>query len=247
MNFISDNNTKNNITPSWGLLGKSYRLAIKSYEQILILFLLPELVNILGGIYLGPINSRKFNINHLTDKQYVGIVLIVVWLILSLFNFVPAVYFRLNAVRNTKLPSLKQCYSQGMKQMWRILLVQFFAYLIIVIGLIAFIIPGVLFFRRYILSDYFAMDNPKLRLSQVLKKSSAETRPYAYSIFGAYGVVLSVTLLADLVLGGFVIGLVMAVLISYSTLFVPVLRYQEITAPISVSKQRAANKRQPKL
>ena len=245
MNLIDDNNTKNILTPSWNLLGKSYRLAIKSYEQILILFFLPQLFYILGAIYLGPINRHKFNLNHLTDKQYLGIAFIGVWLILSLFNFAPAVYFRLNTVRNTKLPSLKQCYGNGIKQMWRILLVQFLSYLIIVIGLVAFIIPGIMFFRRYVLSDYFAMDNPKLKILQILKKSSAETRPYAYSIFGAYGVVLSVNLLADLVLGGFVVGLVLAVLISYSTLFIPVLRYQEITEPISVSKQRAASNRQP--
>lgn len=152
-----------------------------------------------------------------------------VWAVISIINFAPSIYFRVEAVKARSLPSLRECYYEGLNQMWRVIISQVVAWVIIIVGILAFIVPGVLFFRRYVMTPFYTIDNPRLKLKDLLIKSSSETRPFMYSVYGAYGVVIIVNLAFQLLLGSFIIGDITAALLSYSVLFVPVLRYQEIS------------------
>lgn len=217
------------LTPSWNLVPQSYRLAIKAYEQIVVLFFIPFLFSVLGTIYIGRINISQIESNGLNSRQSLGVALMAVWLVISIINFAPAIYFRVEAVKARTLPSLRECYYEGLNQMWRVIASQVIAWFIIITGLFAFIVPGVLFFRRYVMTPFYAIDNPRLKLKDLFIKSSSETRPFMYAVYGAYGVVIIVNLAFQLLFGSFIIGDIIAALLGYSVLFVPVLRYQEIS------------------
>ena len=226
------------LTPSWNLFPRSYRLAIKSYEQITILFFIPLLFSVLGSIYLAPLSFSELMKHSLTSRQSIGAGLMLVWLLLSIFNFGPAVYFRVESVKSRTIPSLRECYKEGLARMWRLLAIEIVAYLLIFVGLIFLLVPGIIFFRRYSFSVFYAVDNPQLGIRKILSKSSSETRPFRYSVYGAYGVVFIVSFSLQLILGSYILGAIVAALLGYSVLFIPALRYQEISGFKSGSKPK---------
>lgn len=239
------------LTPSFSLLPKSYRLALKTYEQIAILFFIPSLLGTLGDIYASSLKYTQFVHFQLTNAQLIGLILLIVWVVLSLINFSPSVYFRVESSKDREPPTLKECYSIGFKKAAKILLSEIAAILIIAIGTIAFIIPGVLAFRRYIFSAYYAADNPQLSIRDILDKSAQETKPYSASVYATFGVVILYSFMLEYILGGFAIGSIIIIILNYLILFLPVLRYQEIvsinptTSFTSKINKRLSNPKKP--
>ncbi len=214
------------------LVGPSYRLAIKNYEPIAFLFFIPLLFKILGGFYLGNLviissKSHSIHFSAITTRNEIGLGLIIIWLSLSIINFAPSIYFRIHAA-DKQLPQVMICYREGFKIFWKVLFSELLFMLIVVLGLIAFILPGILLFRRYVFLPYYAAQNPNLSYRELFKLSSSQSTKFMYPIYGTYILVLIISLLASAVFGSSLIGDVAAALVSYSVLFVPVLRYLEI-------------------
>ena len=219
-------------TPSWQLVGPSYHLALKNYEAIAFLFFIPALFQILGGYYLGSllnINSKNHTIHlsTLTPREELGLALLIVWLVLSIINFAPSIFLRIHAA-DAKAPSVTTCYREGFKVFWKVLFSELIFLVIVGLGFIALILPGLLLFRRYVFAPYYAAQNPQLSFKEIFKLSSLQSSKFIYDIYGAYLVVLIISLLASAALGGYLIGSVAVALITYSVLFVPALRYLEI-------------------
>jgi hypothetical protein len=220
-------------TPSWQLLIPSYRLALKNYEPIAFLFFIPILFQILGSYYLGSFlefnhKSAPVHLSYMTPHDEIGIALMAAWLILSTINFPPAVYFRIQAASG-RTPSIKTCYEEGFKVFWKVLIAELMFLIIVAIGVSALVLPGILLFRRYVYLPYYAAQNPNLSFKELFKLSSSQSKPYIFHIYGTFIVVLLINFMADIALGGYLIGEVAIALITYSVLFVPVLRYLEIT------------------
>lgn len=223
------------LSPSWSLLVKSYRLSIKYYEQIGILLLLPVLFNILGTILVG-----KTNFNHLIlgPRQITGFILIFIWLVATIVNYPAINLLKVRVAREKKDVSIKELYKDSWSIFIKVWLTTLVSYILIAIGLVLFIVPGVLIFRRYYLSPFYAVENSNLSVKKILTKSTKQTQDYAYYVYGTAGVVLLINLILVIIFGNVAIGGIFIAILSYSVLFLPVLRYKEITAVNSSKKTK---------
>ena len=231
--------TLTQMTSSWDNVVPSITLAIKNYEQIAILFLLPSLFLILGSHFLGDpfIQKSKLVLNaHLNTQQEIGLILVVVWLLLSIINYPPAIYFRLKAVETDKSPSLTDCYRNGLKLFGRVWLSQIISWIIILVGIILLIIPGVVFFRRYILSPYYAAKYPNLKLVEIFRRSANQSKPFANYIYSTFVIIILINFVLSDILGPFTLGQVAAYILSYTVLFLPSLRFSEILKASTLRK-----------
>ena len=224
----NSNNLNNGLDSSWQLVPISIKIALQNYEQILFLFFIPGLISILAFNFIGTgLASSKINF---TPHQMIGIYILILSLVISFINFPASMYFRVRTVKYQKSLTIATCYRKGFKIFVKVWLVEIMTYVLITVGLIALIVPGVMLFRRFWLSPYYAVDNPNLSIREILVKSAKESKSHAYNIYATGGLLIIVSLFLSLVLGGSTIGMVLVYLLGYGFMFLPVLRYTAMTA-----------------
>lgn len=106
---------------------------------------------------------------------------------------------------------------------WKMLGLYIIMTLYIVIGLILFIIPGLIMLRRYLLAPYVMLDQ-KGSIKEAMDTSAAMTLPYSRSIYGIIGIMLLISLINVIPYLGWMIALVVGFLYSAA----PALRYDEL-------------------
>ncbi len=226
-------NNQRLLAPVGSLFGISFKLALKSIEQITILFFIPTLLLILGQLYAGKALTSFGQVIHL--HQAIGLGLIAVALIGALINYGPSLYFRSRTSLQGKPVSIIECYRIGIKTMIKLILASLLSLLVIIIGFVLLIVPGVLLLRRFIFVPYYVLDNPKLSLMKVFKLAASGTKNYEVSIYSLYGLILPVSFILKLFQEINIICSIAAVILSYTMLFMPALRYAEIIKDSKVS------------
>jgi hypothetical protein len=231
MSKTSQDNLKTG-TPTWELIKPSWHLLIKNYEQVAFFFFLPGLIFILGSFYFSKAHLSLYHFLHHPKYSFnliTGLVLIFVWLIISIVNYAPSLYFRIEAVKQSgNAPSVFDCYKAAFKYIGRAWLSEILTVISISIGLLALIIPGVIFFRSYILTPYYAVDNPKLTIKELFKQSRGQSVLFSKYIYTTYLMIWFYNLIGVILFGSFSLGSIGVELISYVVLFLPALRYMDI-------------------
>lgn len=220
---------------SFALIPKSIRLAIKNYDRIAFFYLIPFLIALLalrlGGINsLNQLSSKGIEVfyTHLTTRLLIAESLYLVVILISLINFPATIYFRIESVRNGVSPSIADCYKRALRLWPKLIAVEIVSTVIIFAGFLAFILPGIWLFRCLWLSPYYAIDNPNLSIYQILQKSRLETLPDQIYVYTTAGVVLVVSIILH-ALAFNLVGVLISTILSYGILFLPALRYQEIS------------------
>ena len=217
------------LTPSWDLIGPSWRILKDHFEQIIILFVLPPMLFILGNLLIGDTQGIH-HLHDVTSRQKLGFGVMGLAALWSIFNFAPSLYFRLKT-SSAKQVSIAECYRRGLPFFWRLAGLYLFLGIILLIGFLLLIIPGlvllVLFINRYYLAEYYLMERD-LSIKQALLTSHRETAPYAGSNWGIIGVQVVFSLVAGILSSAGRIGAIPAVFIQLICLYLPALRYWEI-------------------
>jgi len=97
--------------------------------------------------------------------------------------------------------------------------------ILFVLGLILFIVPGLIVLRRYYLSPYYMIDKD-LSITDAMRASAKDSIPFATSIWGVLGVTVLISLTSLIPLAGWLIALVLSVFYSVAS----AIRYQQIKA-----------------
>jgi hypothetical protein len=215
------------MTNSWDLVKPSLELVKKHVEQVIYLFLLPSLTYGLGSLLLGG-DAKIEHLDNLTGRQELGVIILLIGFIWSLLNLAPSVYFRVR-VGKGKSPSIGECYRKGLPYFWRLWAVDILVGLVVIIGLVLLIVPGIIFLRRYYLAPYYLIDK-KLGIIESMKRSSHDSKPVSGYIWGVIGVQVVFSLIGSGLSLLPALGIVLSALVGYVCLFVPVLRYKEVLA-----------------
>jgi hypothetical protein len=216
-------------TPSWELVSPSGRLLLQHFEQVIFLFLLPSMVFVLANVLLGD-TSHLRHLADLTQRQRLGIAVLGVGALWSLLNFAPSLYFRLQ-IAGGKNPSLGSCYRRGLPHFWRLVGLNLILGILLAIGFILLIVPGLillyLFIKRYYLVNYYVVDR-RLGILQALRESHRETAEIGGVIWGTIGVQFTFSFLAAALSLLTYVGVVTAVFLQLVCACLPALRYREV-------------------
>ncbi|MGH7195544.1 MAG: hypothetical protein ACREGA_02080 [Candidatus Saccharimonadales bacterium] len=216
-------------TPSWNFVRPSLQLWRQHYSSLIVLVLLPLFVLQLGetlarGHAAGrqSVSILSFNSN-LTLASSLIIIIGALWTIIN----APALYYLLVQAAKGKNPALAACYRYGLKRFWRILGLRIAVFVIVAIGFILLIVPGVILLRRYYLANYYLIDQD-LSIAESMRKSADESKPVSGYVYGTIGVTLVFALIAGVVSSILGAAGIIGTLISYVYLFAAALRYHEV-------------------
>lgn len=205
------------LTSSWQLLRQSVILVRHRVDRVIILALLPSLALQLGSILV----TKYFGIS---------MAIVAVSLLWLLANTPVLYYFEVQASRGKSQP-IGTIYTRGLPYFWNIMGFSVVYGLMVIVGLICFIVPGLILFRRYALAPYYIVDHG-MSIGEAMRRSSAVTKPVAGYIWGSTGVALSVGLAASVAGLAFAfapgLGSVVSSCLSLAALFVLPLRYVEV-------------------
>lgn len=109
------------------------------------------------------------------------------------------------------------------KQGWSLLKLYIVMSVIIMIGLVLFIIPGLIFIRRYLLAPYVMLER-KTGILDSLKQSAALSKANTGAIWGVLGVMLLISLVGFVPIIGGLASFALGCLYSLA----PAMRYQQL-------------------
>lgn len=197
---------------------------------------LPSLLLSVSAVLL---SGNKFDPEiGVTNGQYAGILVGVAGGIWSLLVYPGYLYLQAKAARG-ETPDPGECFKKGLSRLFPLLGMSLLGGVLVVLGFIAFIIPGVMLVRGFFLAPYYVMDQD-LGPVDALKKSYQDSKPVSAWIWGIVGVEIVIGSLGYVF--GFVpsIGYLLSLAIGYIYAFGPALRYVEVAGPLNSPVQEVA-------
>lgn len=234
-------NATRTMTPSWDLLKPSISLVREHYLPVIYLFFLPGLLGVLGSTLIGTpdFTDKDFE---LTQQQMNGVFILALGFVWQVFNLGPLTLFQLRGVDKKVGSSLAEFYKDGLRYDLRLIGYYIVFGLLFILGLILFIIPGLIVLRRYFLAPYYLVDR-NLSIREALKQSGEASKPYSASIWGVIGVQIALVIFGSLIQSIIpLIGILIGEVIVCLYLFLGPLRYREIEPRKTVRRKKTTAK-----
>lgn len=211
-------------TPSFILFGINLKLLRLYGVPLLVMVVIPGLLAQLGTAMAGTDTLTT------TDPiEVTGLVLRLVAAIWSLLGLAPSYYYVLRVLGGNPA-GIIESYRYGLRYTWRLLLVGLTIGLAVVAGLALLIVPGLIFLRRYFLAIYFVIDE-NLGVREAMVRSSQASKPVRRAV---WSMLFCLAVIAGLMYAASnlipVYGPAVASLLSVLYVFLPALRYQEMTS-----------------
>jgi len=203
-------NRSNELPGAFSLFRPSLNAIMVNLVTLIELVAVPLLVVGLGGVL----------------KNHGGSVITPFGEILALV-LAPAAYLtQLMSVQNKKIDFTK-AIKESMHYFWRLIGLAICVGVVVGIGFILLIVPGLIMLRRYILSPYYLLDRD-MKIFDAMRASAAESKQFSGAIWGLIGVEILISLASAVI--SILLGPLSAVgfLVYYTYYCAPAIRYLEI-------------------
>lgn len=211
---------------SFTLFTKSKDAVLKNLKTFGILYILPFLISLAGittnsdGNIAGSPNFGGASIS----PSVIGLGLLFSVVALVVYIIVTVMLYALNLeTADGKRPELDDLWPYVKKFGWRIVLLSIAITFLIILGLLALIVPGLIFIRRYYLAPYALIDKD-LSVGEAMKESARLSKPFSGSVWGIIGVTILLSLPGVIPIFGWLISFVLGVLYTAA----PAMRYLEL-------------------
>ncbi len=216
------------LTSSFELFTKSKNLVLKNLNTFGILLLLPFLLGLFSSIRSRDMNgfqrmtsgssSFSFSANVVGVGALLGLVILFLMVMANLMVYI----LSLESAQDKK-PGLNELWVALQKYGVRLFLLFIVVALVIFAGLIAFIVPGIIFIRRYFLAPYVMIDQD-LSITDTMKESARISKPHSGSVWGIIGVTILLSIPGIIPVVGWAVSFALTSLY----LVAPALRYLEL-------------------
>jgi uncharacterized membrane protein len=217
-------------TPSWDLVGKSVELLRSHPYSAFWLVLIPAILTGTGS-YLDP-NSFTSSTdvwanNHQALASQIGIAVTMLGVLWTLLALPATIAFAVGVVRGEG-DDLLSFIRKGFHYFWRLYGLFIVTGILIVVGIIALIVPGLIFLRRYMLAPYYLVSED-LGILESMRRSADQTPEQRRSVWGVIGVMFVISIAASVVSNIPFVGMLLGPLVSMTYFFGPPLRQLEIS------------------
>lgn len=217
------------LTPSFGLFGKSKKLVMDNFNTFGLLFLLPFLSGLFTSIRTRNMDGfeRFSNTSQgfggaSTSLLGVGIGIGLLFGILSIIANLMIYALNLESAKGKK-PGIGELWTVIKKYGFRLFFLTIVVGTVVILGFIALIVPGLIFLRRYFLAPYAMLDKD-LSIGEAMKESARLSKPHSGSIWGLIGVSFVLSLPGVIPVFGWAVSFVLTSLYTVA----PALRYLEL-------------------
>lgn len=188
--------------------------------------------------YQMPLKNNSTNFSKwLWVLAPIGIVVLIAFLIVALISTLISVVFRmgylnltLDAARNKEVYYKTILNQVSLKKAYRFLIANFLVALNVVIGLILFIIPGILYALKYYYVSYLVVDKD-MKPIEAMKESSKLTKGVRFKLLGMSFVFGLISLLGVIVFGVGLIPASIVVSLANAYVFNKLLEQSESVVP----------------
>lgn len=196
--------------PSW----RAFRLNIDAFVmQFLFPVGLLLLTVLLAGVATDA-DSAAVNILVLCAAIVTGVVCVIVAASLTVTQ--------LKSAADTKL-SFEQAVRQGLGYFWRLLGLFILSAILICVGFLLLIVPGLFALQRLLLAPYFLVDK-NIGVIEAMRRSNAAAKKYSGAVWGVVGILIAINLLGLIPVVGWIVGTALSIMY----LCAPALRYMQI-------------------
>lgn len=143
-------------------------------------------------------------------------------LIVSIVLYTMSIKLQLSVARGNK-PTMNALWEFARDNTFKMIGLGIVVSAVVVLGLIAFIVPGLIFIRRYVLSPYVMADK-KLGIFESMKQSADLTKPYSGAVWAVIGVSVLISFISVFGFVGSITSAILAVCYSVA----PAFRYEEL-------------------
>ena len=201
---------------AFSLFPPSSQLVRKNLVSFVILILLP-------GAYLAVL---QLALNPKTVDKHIATWLgpFVIFGLFSLVTFAAKPLLELRVVQGQRLQFL-QAVKGSFHYYWRLLGLYIVFGFLLFIGILLFIVPGLIVYRRYALAAYFLIDRD-ISIGEAMNQSAAITKGYSSAIWGIVGVQILLSISSWIPFIGYFIGVFFGMLYSCAG----ALRYEQFKA-----------------
>ncbi|CAN5409806.1 hypothetical protein BH10PAT3_BH10PAT3_3400 [soil metagenome] len=213
---------------SFSLFKKSKNLILKNLNTFGLIFLVPFLIGLftnirssrgsLGGSMSVASPGLGFSPAALGAGAFVGLIILVIYVIVSLMTYV----LNLETAKGNK-PTVSDLWPVVQKFGVRLVLLSIAITAVIILGLLALIVPGLIFIRRYYLAPYVMLDRD-LSVGDAMKESARLSKPFSGSVWGIFGVMFLLSLPGIVPVVGWIVSFALTFFYSVA----PALRYEEL-------------------
>lgn len=216
------------LTPSFSLFTKSKNLIMANVNTYGLIYLLPFLMGLFSTIR----SSRMDRLEGVTAGSYgidisgaafgfgllFGLAMIILYVLVSLASY--ALNYQTSVGEK---PTISELWPVVQKYGWRLIGLFFAIGFMVLFGLIALVVPGLIFLRRYYLAPYVMLDKD-LSIGAAMKESARISKPHSGSVWSLIGVSIVLSLPGVIPVFGWLVSFVLTTLYAVA----PALRYQEL-------------------
>lgn len=196
--------------PSWEAFKLNCWTFVLGVVTPILLLTIPVLLTLLG-LYSRAGDSNAPLSHHTVAAYNIFMIVVGVLGVLAILIFFYPFMFvlKLQSAKGVK-QGFRKTLSQSRPFIWRVLGLYIVRGIIILVGLVLLIVPGLFMWRRYMLAPYYLIDK-NLSIDEALKRSASETKPFSNAIWGMIGVYLVLIFLGIIPLIGGLIGSVASI------------------------------------
>lgn len=211
---------------AFSLFGPSWEGLKQNLTELIVIFVVPTVIMVVLFI-LGAAAAN--NSGGATGAVLIALGVVVGLIYAALIG--PAiVHIQLKSSLMQKA-TYDSAWATSKKFWWRFILLSIVVGLVIFVGFILLIVPGIIFLKRYYLSHYALIDQD-LGLGESMSKSNALSRNRSMTVYGLLGVDIVINIPSAIP----IIGQVITFVLQIAYFCAPAIRYQQLKALKPVAK-----------